>query len=253
MITPSKVDWKKYKDNITGGTEVTFGDDHVGGCNIYGDPCTELPKTWKYLVDTLNIKSVVDVGCGFGFHSKYFKEVLDCEVLGIEGSSKVVELSLLPENIVWHDYTKGAYPLSKVYDLGWCIECVEHIEEQYIPNFMETFKSCRYVAMTHGTPGQGGYHHVNCQPMEYWLKVFSENGFELEQQLTDTSRKFSEQDNQDFLEWLKQPEDSRPYRGPASENSKYLIESHTNRYSSPVPWGFFFGMNGLVFKNTKVN
>lgn len=86
------INWQKYKQNIHGESQVTFGDNHVGGCNIYGDPATEHPKMWKYLADTLEIKSVIDVGCGFGFHLKYFKEILGLDVLGIEGSSKVVDI-----------------------------------------------------------------------------------------------------------------------------------------------------------------
>lgn len=251
MHSKDKVEWEKYTENLTGETAVTFGDGHVGGCNIYGDPCTELPKMWKYLVDTLGVRSVVDVGCGFGFHSKYFKEILGCEVLGIEGSERVVELSLLPSDIKWHDYTKGKYELPKVYDLAWCIECVEHIEAQYIPNFMETFSNCRYVAMTHGLPGQGGYHHVNCQPAQYWIDVFAKWGFEMVGDLTNKCRQISKEDNRDFLEWIKNPSQDKPYRGLASENCKYLLEAHYKKHSSDIPWGFFFGDNGMIFKNRK--
>lgn len=247
-----RVDVGNYKENLTGSTQVTFGDDHVGGCNIYGDPVTELPKTWKYLVDTIDVKSVIDVGCGFGFHSYYFKEILNCETLGIEGSRKVVERSLLPNNIIWHDYSLSPFTPSKIYDMVWCIECVEHIEEKFVPNFMETFKKSRYVVMTHGTLGQGGYHHVNCQPMEYWVDKMSENGFTLMEELTEKCRELSMTDNQDFFDWLELPEDARLYRGPAAANSKFLIDQHYKIHHNPVPWGLWFNLNGLVFKNNQI-
>jgi len=251
----SKVNWEKYSENVQGPTPVTFVDDHVGGCNIYGDPVTELPKMWKHIVDTLNVKSVVDLGCGFGFHTKYFKESLNCEVHGIEGSQKVVELSLLPNDIVWHDYTTGKYSLNKPYDLAWCIECVEHIDEKYVDNFMETFSNCKYVAMTHGLPGQGGYHHVNCQLPQYWIDVFHKWGFELMEPFTNECREISKIDNSDFLEWIKDwrnPAPDKPYRGPAAENAKYLLEKHYKAHSSDIPWGFYFAENGMIFKNVKL-
>jgi hypothetical protein len=31
--------------------------------------------------------------------------------------------------------------------------------------------------MTHATPGQGGYHHVNEQPSGYWIEKMREAGF----------------------------------------------------------------------------
>jgi hypothetical protein len=33
--------------------------------------------------------------------------------------------------------------------------------------------------MTHALPGQGGYHHVNCQPPEYWINHMKERGYNL--------------------------------------------------------------------------
>ena len=256
MRESNRVKFEKYEGTNyipAVGSVVTFADGHLGGCSIYGDPCTELPKMWKYLLDTLNIKSVVDVGCGFGFHTKYFKEELGCEVLGIEGSSKVVELSLLPDDIICHDYATGAYVLPKTYDMVWCIECVEHIHEQFIPNFMETFKKCRYVAMTHGTPGQGGYHHVNCQPMEYWINIMQKNGFSLLVDTTLKCREISKEDNLDFLAWTRDHSPNKPYRGPSADCVSELIKKHNKVWAGEVPWGFYFGMNGLVFKNEAIS
>ena len=31
--------------------------------------------------------------------------------------------------------------------------------------------------MTHAVPGQPGYHHVNCQPSEYWINHLANRGF----------------------------------------------------------------------------
>jgi SAM-dependent methyltransferase len=236
----NKVNWEKYKSNITGDSKVTFGDGHVGGCNINGDPATELPKTWKHIVDQLNIKSVIDVGCGFGFHTKYFKEQLGCKVLGIEGSSKVVELSLLPNEIIHHDYTAGPFVPNEVFDLCWTIEFVEHVSEKYVQNFIDTFKQCKYLAMTHGLPGQGGYHHVNCQPAKYWIDILRRNGFSLMADFTESCRSLSYEDLNDYIAWRADPNPNKPYRGPAAQQN----DSRKNDNLEP-----FFAKNGLIFKN----
>ena len=240
-MTTDEVNWKKYEENITGESRVTFGDNHVGGCNIYGDPACESPKMWKYLLKTIGGNSVVDVGCGFGFHTKYFKEMLGCKVLGIEGSSKVVDICLLPNDIVCHDYTTGSYVPSETYDLCWCIEFVEHVDEQYIDNFINTFKKCRYLAMTHGLPGQGGYHHVNCQPPEYWINILKKNGFVLMPELTTVCRHLADIDCQDYVEWRADLSADKPYRGPSAHANDH------RKTDGLAPW---FAWNGLVFMNS---
>lgn len=40
--------------------------------------------------------------------------------------------------------------------------------------------------MTHALPGQVGYHHVNCQPKEYWINLFAQRGFAYKEVETNT-------------------------------------------------------------------
>jgi len=67
-----------------------------------------------------------------------------------------VEVSLYPA--IQHDLTKGAV-FARV-DLVLCQEVVEHIEEKYLENLLDSFATGKYVLMTHAVPGQGGHHHV---------------------------------------------------------------------------------------------
>ena len=80
--------------------------------------------------------------------------------------------------IIIHDYYQGAYIPDRVYDLSWCCEFLEHIDEEYIPNFMATFKKSKIAAVTHALPGQEGYHHVNERDDAYWIEQFKKYGFE---------------------------------------------------------------------------
>ena len=234
-----KVEWQKYPECIKSNPQ-SFDDGSLGGCNIYGDPALELPKTWKFLKDELKVSSVVDVGCGFGFHTKYFKDVLGLDALGIDGSAKIVELTIAPGSVVCHNFESGPFVPEKTYDMCWCVEFVEHVAESCVQNFLATFKKCKYVVMTHGTPGQGGHNHVNCQTSEYWKDVMKSNGFEFQEELTKTCREISSQDKDDYLAWRSDKSDDRPYRGPAAEAHRHLGEEFLD---------FFFEKNGLVFKN----
>ncbi len=57
-----------------------------------------------------------------------------------------------------------------------------------MPHLMETFRSGRHVAITHAAPGDDGYHHVNCQPDQYWIDGFRQAGFEYLEELTREAR-----------------------------------------------------------------
>jgi SAM-dependent methyltransferase len=162
---------------------------HLGGCSIGGDGGTYYPIMWKYLVDSYQIKTVLDIGCGRGFASKYFQS-LGCDILGIDGSTKAQEMSLIPEHFLLNDYETGSALKNSVieyngksikefvFDLCWCCEFVEHVWEEYSQNFIDDFKRCKYVAMTYAGPGQLGHHHVNCKPEDYWIEKMVNNGFE---------------------------------------------------------------------------
>ena len=171
--------------------EQTFGEDifdgHLGGCFFGGDKSTYYPKMWENTINTMGIKSVLDVGCGRGFASKFFLS-MGLDVTAVDGSEKVREVSLVPEHFVLNDYEKGSAITDKKFELAWSCEFVEHVYEQYIPNFMEDFKKCKYVAMTFAYKGQGGHHHVNENTQEYWVDKFEQNGFTFDEVTTNVLR-----------------------------------------------------------------
>jgi hypothetical protein len=129
---------------------------------------------FDYLYDKYKVKSMVDIGCGMGCMVDYAiqKEV---DSIGIDGD-KTLDIFDKPE-FVFHDYTEGKLILDKVYDLGWSVEFLEHVEEKYLDNMFSTFSCCKIICCTHALPDQHGVHHVNCQLPSYWLDVFARYGF----------------------------------------------------------------------------
>lgn len=166
---------------------------HLGGYIPGGDSATWYPDLWRWLAEIEGVKSVVDIGCGDGQALDYFIDELGVDVLGIEGTfqSKL--------GIQQWDFTKGPYNpperdlFSHLYDfdLVWCCEFVEHVEEKYIANYLDAFKWGKILLMTHAFPGQGGYHHVNCQPPQYWQGVMAGVGFYWDEGLTMKSRELA--------------------------------------------------------------
>lgn len=162
-----------------------MGKEYLGECIINdnypqfgkGDVGTWAPEVWDNIIKKYKIKSVIDVGCGAGHSLKYFIDK-GLESIGIEGYLPAIESSIVKDNIKIHDYTLDEFIPNKKYDMSWCCEFVEHVEEKYLHNFMKTFNESNLVAMTHALPGQPGHHHVNCKNADYWIKIFNEYGFE---------------------------------------------------------------------------
>ena len=159
---------------------------HLGGYFEGGDDGTFYPHMWNWLLTTLNIKSVLDLGCAEGHSAKFFKDK-GCSVLGIEGSKQAVKNSVIPKNTTEWDFNAGPF-ITDHHDLIWCCEVLEHIEEQYAQNILDTMKNAEYIVVTAAEPGQGGYHHVNCQPASYWICKISQMGFQCDAALTRMAR-----------------------------------------------------------------
>ena len=150
---------------------------HLGGSSLSGDPVPFMPDVWGYVCLTYHVHSILDIGCGVGCNARW---LLDhgFDVWGVEGLPEYVAKTLLPGDcIIQHDYTEGPWVPPCVFDLGLCTEFVEHVEARFVPNFVASFRLCRYVLMSFATPGQGGYHHVNEQPETYWLSIMENAGF----------------------------------------------------------------------------
>jgi len=136
-----------------------------------------MPDVWGYLMLRYGVKSVLDVGCGFGHSMKWFSD-MRLSVRGVEGWTEAVAAHLVPGAVTQHDYTLGPAPLGySTFVLGWSAEFLEHVSEPYIPNYMADFARCRIVCVTHAEPGQNGHHHVTLHRDAWWVEKFAEYGF----------------------------------------------------------------------------
>ena len=142
----------------------------------------------NFFRDTLDCKTMLDVGCGPG-GMVYEANKRGYNAIGIDGDYRLERDN--PEYFVLHDFTKGPCNLTDTYDLGYSCEFVEHVEEDYVPNFMESFAKCKYVTITYAPPGTKGWHHVNCNTKEYWIDVFKKYNLIFDQELTNEMQKVS--------------------------------------------------------------
>lgn len=173
-----------------GGYIISAATPAPSGLNVtHGDPATWYPELWLWVMSSLNIRSVLDVGCGEGHCMGFFRQ-FGCAVRGVDGSRLAKERSVLDECHDVHDYLDGPYVPDGLYDLVWCCEFVEHVEERYVDNYLQTFKAAKnFIFLTHAVPGQPGWHHVNCQPADYWVDKLQQIGFEYHASLTEHARR----------------------------------------------------------------
>ncbi len=166
-----------------------FKDGHLGGYIHGGDEATWCPNLWKWIVQSRGIKSVLDIGCGEGHSTKFFRD-LGLDVLGVEGCQKAIDDSVVPENVVKHDFREGPFLPDRDFDMVWSCEFVEHVDERFVANILKTFfHAKRLVLMTHAVPGEDyGHHHVNCRHSSYWIGHLEKLGFDWRFGLTRQAR-----------------------------------------------------------------
>lgn len=170
-------------DHQSYGATLNLENTHLGG---HGNVTHVDVGALGYIKKTFKIESMVDIGCGtMGMFTP--ASVLKINYTGVDGDSNLKHKS----NFILHDYQNGPCTLDQKYDLGWSVEFVEHVDQKYLNNFMDSFKRCKYVCITHALPGKFGHHHVNCQPREYWINLFLENGFEYNEEHTNKIRIYS--------------------------------------------------------------
>ena len=143
----------------------------------------EYPSSYavaKILIRHFHPKSVIDLGCGCGIYLKALYDLGVEDVTGYDGSQAAIEKSLLPGKIMLTDLRKP-FASERKYDLCLCMEVAEHLESCYADGLIQSItQAADTLFFTAATPGQGGTHHYNEQPREYWLQIFKKYGFRLD-------------------------------------------------------------------------
>jgi len=119
--------------------------------------------------------SVIDFGCGACNFANKFKKAGTPIVVAVDGPSHSSKYSSPEVVSIVHDLKHPLVTGAK-FDLVFCMEVAEHIEKKFADVFINSLirhsTHNGYFAFTAAPPSQGGRHHVNCQPYEYWIKKF---------------------------------------------------------------------------------
>lgn len=120
---------------------------------------------------------MIDFGCAIGAYLEpFYDDGLD--IKGLEGNSDAFAHAVVPREYLEKYDLRDQYTPERSYDLALCFELAEHLPEKFADNLVDSLTmSSNIVVMTAATPGQGGTHHVNEQPREYWYEKFESRGY----------------------------------------------------------------------------
>jgi SAM-dependent methyltransferase len=219
-------------------SDIMVKDGHLGGYIPGGDPGTFCPNLWRWAIKQFRVRSLLDVGCGEGHSARFFQDQ-GCNVLGIEGCWKAVKNTAIPGNVAHHDFTEGPLHLARNYDLVWSCEFLEHVEHRFVPHILSAFANAgKAIMVTHAFPRQtDGYHHVNCRPSSYWIRLIEGLGFQCSVRLSREARAQALKD----------------YPGINHFARSGLVFVRTNQRPPAGIWASFQSALGPTFKSWKIN
>ncbi|MFH1593602.1 MAG: methyltransferase domain-containing protein [Candidatus Omnitrophota bacterium] len=147
-------------------------------------------KSWvndfhNIIVKIFNPKSVIDFGCGRGEILAPF-EKKGLAILGLDGSRvNKKKAGISQDNFLVHDLRNG-YSAVRRYDLCFCFEVAEHIEEKYSRILIAALtKSSPLIIFTASPPGTGGHCHCNEKPAEWWIGEFRKFMYDFDREATE--------------------------------------------------------------------
>jgi SAM-dependent methyltransferase len=125
------------------------------------------------LTAVLPIGSVVDFGCGQGAWLSVWAES-GAAVTGVDGPYvDPGRLLIEPDKFLRMDLAEPI-DLGRTFDLVQSLEVAEHLPKSKAPQFVDTLiRHGTMILFSAAVPGQGGEHHVNEQPLEYWRRHFA--------------------------------------------------------------------------------
>lgn len=130
--------------------------------------------------------SACDFGCGNGFLIQFLSE-RGVRVRGVDYSSQVLNFvdPAVKSLVLISDLTKSQN--LGTFDLVISTEVAEHLPKKASRTFVQnlTSNASKKIVFTAARPGQWGDGHINCQPKDFWIRLFEEQGWSYDSNATE--------------------------------------------------------------------
>jgi hypothetical protein len=132
----------------------------------------------KLLLPEMKIASLLDVGAGHGAWAAEWLAAGVKDVLAVDGDYVERDQFAIPaKRFKAHDLATPL-DLKRKFDLVQTLEVAEHLPAAKADLFVDNLVAHGDVILfSAAVPHQGGEHHVNEQPPEYWRKKFATRGY----------------------------------------------------------------------------
>lgn len=132
------------------------------------------------LLNEMKIRSLLDVGAGHGAWAAEWLAAGASDVIAVDGHYvNLKQLAIPSKSFVSRDLSEPL-ELHRKFDLVQSLEVAEHLSEEHAEIFVDSLvRHGDVVLFSAAVPNQGGEHHVNEQPPEYWRKLFAARGYEV--------------------------------------------------------------------------
>ena len=130
------------------------------------------------LLPEMKIASLLDVGAGHGAWAAEWLVAGVKNVVAVDGDYvQPDQLAIPKKNFRAHDLSTPL-DLKKSFDLVQSLEVAEHLPEGKAELFVDNLiRHGDVILFSAAVPHQGGEHHVNEQPPEYWRRKFAARGY----------------------------------------------------------------------------
>lgn len=130
------------------------------------------------ILDLIEPRSVVDVGCGTGTWLAAFLEQGVEDVLGIDGDYVPLDKLEIPQDRFVEANLEQPLELGRRFDLAVSLEVGEHLPETAAAAFVDSLvRLSNLVLFSAAIPDQYGTHHINEQWQDWWADRFEHHGY----------------------------------------------------------------------------
>ena len=130
------------------------------------------------ILGEMTVTSLLDVGSGHGAWAAEWLRAGVADVVAVDGDYVARDQLAIPaERFLAHDLATPL-DLKRKFDLVQSLEVAEHLPHDRAAGFVDNLvRHGDVVLFSAAVPHQGGEHHVNEQPPEYWRQLFAAQGY----------------------------------------------------------------------------